>query len=253
MNSSGTESSVLSPPLKLWERIVVVVGEGSDAGRYASRIEDFVGDSLVIAEPQFNSGHTLLRDGLSVTVQLTRDDAIYQFESRISRGGAGSSAQAILSPPRGFRRVQRRLFVRIEMKERIQYALLTSKIDWSCWEHTLTWVEARASDISGGGMRIAEAGEDVSVGSLLLVRLRRFRQEGLPEYIFSICRRVMDDKTGKSRGLEFVLVERLDQFASAPLQVVLPQVLTRFNRAAQNKLVVWIFNRQIILRQKGLL
>ena len=130
---------------------------------------------------------------------------------------------------------------------------MTSKIDWSCWEQALTWVEAQASDISGGGMRIAGADESISVGSILLIRIRRFRQEGLPEYVFAVCRRVLTEKEEKSLGLEFVLVDRLEQLASVPLPAALPPALTRFNHAAQNKLVVWIFNRQIALRQKGLL
>ncbi|MBI5266663.1 MAG: PilZ domain-containing protein [candidate division Zixibacteria bacterium] len=252
MSVSRIDSAVLPQPLKLWEKIVVVVGEGADAGRYASRIEDFQGDALVITEPQFVSGHTLLRDGMPVTVQLTRDDAIYQFESRISRGGADNKGQAILSAPGDFRRVQRRLFVRIEMDTRIEYAVVTPEIDWTCWEHALAWKEAQARDLSGGGMRM-ETPEGVTIGALLLMRLRRLKQEGLPEYIFAVCRREIKEKNGRALGLEFVLVERLDQIASAPQAVHLPPVLAQFNHAAQNRLVVWIFNRQIILRQKGLL
>jgi len=252
MSATRTESSVLPQPLKLWERIVVVVGEGAEAGRYASRIEDFAGDCLVITEPQFLSGNTLLRDGLHVSVQLTRDDAIYQFESRISRGSESTNGQALLSAPHDFRRVQRRLFVRIGMRERVEYAIVTSTVDWSCWQQSLTWVEAQTIDISGGGMRI-EATEEVAVGSLLLLRLRSLRPDMLPEFVFAVCRRIMNDHEGKSLGLEFVLAERLDRTPGAPPPVMLSSPLTQFNNAAQNKLVVWIFNKQIAMRQKGLL
>lgn len=252
MTTVRTDSATLPQPLKLWEKIVVVVGEGADAGRYASRIEDFEGDGLLIDEPQFMSGHTLLREGLAVTVQVTREDAIYEFESQISRGGTAKKGQAVLSAPGNFRRVQRRLFVRIEMNLPVEYAVVISETDWSCWEKSLVWRDTTACDISGGGICIKTA-ESVAVGTLLLVRIRRFRREGLPEYMFAVCRRERSEKSGLSVGMEFLLIERLDQFHLAPNPAELPPALTGFNHAAQNRLVVWIFNRQIILRQKGLL
>jgi len=243
----------VTPPqsLRLWDKLLIIVGEGAESGTYASRVDDVLEDGLIVTDPEFMSGHSRLRRDLPVVVQFTRDDAVYQFESRITRRPELDN-RAFLTLPRNFKRVQRRLFVRIEYHEKVEFALVTSTTDWTGWPRSLEWTESISCDISGGGMRIA-GNEFVAVGTILLLRLRNLKREGLPEYVFAVCRRLMREGKEVFLGLEFVMNELLDQTFGVPDLVLLPAELRRFDRLVQNKLVVWIFQRQIQLRQKGLL
>ncbi|RKX25695.1 MAG: hypothetical protein DRP45_05340, partial [Candidatus Zixiibacteriota bacterium] len=101
--------------LRVWEMIRIIVGEGSDAGHYRARIEDMVPESLVITAPVFVSGKTLLRHGLSVNVQITREDAAYGFQSVVRVEKTPGGRRTTLTPPTEMRRVQRRLFARAEI------------------------------------------------------------------------------------------------------------------------------------------
>jgi c-di-GMP-binding flagellar brake protein YcgR len=176
---------------------------------------------------------------------------VYQFESRIMRRPERDNC-AFLTLPRNFKRVQRRLFVRIEYRERVEYALVGPTTNWSGWPRSLEWADAMSCDISGGGMRIA--GDNfVAVGTILLLRLPSFKGEGLPEFVLAVCRRVMREEKAVFLGLEFLIRELMDRATGAPESALLPAELRRFDRSVQNKLVVWIFQRQIYLRQKGLL
>lgn len=251
MSIPQTENSTPPQALRLWDKLLIIVGEGTEAGTYASRVDDVLDDGLIVTDPEFMSGHVRLRRDLPVVVQFTRDDAVYQFESRITRRPERDN-RAFLTLPRNFKRVQRRLFVRVEYREKVEYALVGPTTDWSGWPRSLEWTDSASCDISGGGMRIV-GNEFAAVGTILLLRLRSFRDEGLPEYVFAVCRRVMREGKDVFLGLEFVISELIDRAAGAPESALLPAELRRFDHSVQNKLVVWIFQRQIHLRQKGLL
>ena len=134
-------------PLKVWEPIEIVVGDGSDAGRYRARIEDFINGGIVITAPEYIDGNTLLRHDLHVTVNICRDDAVYQFDSQIKRVVSGNRKTLILTPPRGIRRVQRRRFVRIELFERLTYAKVNPVLAWQDYEERVQWHQTSTCDI----------------------------------------------------------------------------------------------------------
>jgi c-di-GMP-binding flagellar brake protein YcgR len=252
MTTSQVTTLMLSQPLKVWEKIMIVVGDGADAGTYVGRIEDFADGVLVVTAPEYLSGKTLLRDDIPVVVQITRDDAIYQFDSHIFRHKAGGAEHVKLSAPRNFRRVQRRLFVRIQLREIIDFAPITMSTDWSLWPNCLTWHESVAHDISGGGVRIT-APQPIEVNSVVLVRMRGCQLDALLGNVFAICRRAMRIDDEDQIGLEFISSDRIAKMVESITPGTVPTELRRFDRSAQNKLVVWVFHRQIELRQKGLL
>jgi c-di-GMP-binding flagellar brake protein YcgR len=252
MQTQGTETTLISQPLKLWEKVLIIVGTGQEAGTYVGRIEDIIDGGLVITAPEFVSGKTLLRDDLSVIVQITRDDAVYQFNTHIRRHGPSTAGHVFLTAPRNFRRVQRRLFVRIQFREPIEYAQLSAPVDWGTFPKCLTWHSTVMHDISGGGLRVTAA-TTANAGDIVLLRLPKMKASGFPEYIFAVCRRVWEADGASQLGLEFILEEGLAGAFGADEASHIPTQARQFTRPIQNKLVVWIFQRQIELRQKGLL
>ena len=231
--------------------MLIMVGDGPTAGTYVGRIEDFIEGDVLVTAPEFFAGKTLLRDDLGVTVQFTREDAVYQFESHIRRREP-SGGNVLLSSPRNFRRVQRRHFVRIEWREEIEYGSVTDSIDWQFFPESLGWRRTVTHDFSSNGVRLS-APTPVPVGSIVLLRWVKRRNDAFPDYTFAICRRIWEEAGTVHSGLEFILEDQLSVVLGTETAGKIPPSARKFDRAVQNKLVVWIFHRQIELRQKGLL
>lgn len=242
----------LTQPLILWEKLELVVGEGTQAGHYTTRIEDFSGRAIVVSPPEFIGGHTLLSNGAEVMILITRDDAIYQCYSRITRHPTSEKKLFLLAPPRGVKRVQRRQFVRVEAFERIEYARVINLPEWEKREDLPKWCQSITSDISGGGV-LMSADEDTKPGDLFLLKIGVFPEQDLPEMIAAVCRRVFTQDDQLMAGMEFLTADRLTRHFGINDLKRLPRSIQDFDRGAQNRLVNYVFQRQIELRQKGLL
>jgi len=238
--------------IQLWEKIEIFVGEGSEAGRYKARIEDFTDQGLVISGPEYISGNTLLRNGIDCAVYLTRPDAIYQFHTRITVHGEGSQRAYQLTSPNDIKRVQRRQFVRIDMSRKLDYAVLPVHVPEEMTPETLTWHESVTVNISGGGM-FMRTPHELAPGEVLLLRVYFFSELGLPREIAAICRRVVSHESGQQAGVEFVRAENLSRRLKDRQRLLVPETAAEFDQAAQNRLVNYVFQEQVKLRQKGLL
>jgi c-di-GMP-binding flagellar brake protein YcgR len=248
-----TAQSVLKRlPLQIWEKVLIIAGRGYEAGTYVGRIEDFTDGGLIVSAPEFISGSVLLREGMDVSVQVAREDALYEFETRISKETTSVPGQVWLASPQECQRVQRRLFVRVEWKDEIAYARIQGNEDWPLFPQCCIWYKASMHDISASGLRVS-AVTNVAVGDRFLLRLPRMKGQGFPEYVFAVCRRSFTSGDGTHLGLEFVLEENHAELFGQQCAGVLPTATRGFTEATQNRLVVWIFQRQIDLRQKGLL
>jgi c-di-GMP-binding flagellar brake protein YcgR len=242
----------LSQPLKLWEKLEIVVGKGDKAGFYSSRIEDFVAEGIVISSPEYVSGHTLLRENAEVEILLTRDDAAYRCRSRVRKYPTAQKNFYLLASPGPIKRVQRRQFVRIEMLERLCYARVGPVMDWEEYAERLRWIDTTTVDMSGGGLAM-KAESDLDRLDRLFLRIGFFPRQGLPETVVGIVRRRFTSDKRRIVGIEFIVSERLrDHFSVADVKR-LPAAATGFDRRAQNRLANFIFQREIELRRKGLL
>ena len=149
--------------LRVWDKLRILVGDERDAGVYVSRIEEIFNGGIIITNPEFVSGNSLLRNNLPVIVQFARDDAAYQFHSRIRMQKADASRRFILTPPRVVQRVQRRMFARVEFPTRVIYAPLPADSRWQNWETDGVWYETNAINLSAGGL-LMESSEDMRTG-----------------------------------------------------------------------------------------
>ncbi len=242
----------LSQPLKLWEKLEIITGEGDEIGIYTARIEDFVREGIVISTPEFVKGHTLLRDKASVRVVFTKEDAAYQCQCRISKYPDNSRNLFLLSRPSKTKRVQRRAFVRVDMLEAIRYTCLSRVIKWEDFEEKAEWISSRTENMSGGGLLMKPIG-DLETGTRLLIKVGFFPGIGLPETVCGIVRRIFTVEKCLMAGIEFIVSERLADHFNAEDFTHLPAAVKRFDRRAQNRLVSYIFRQEIELRKKGLL
>lgn len=238
--------------LKVWDKIAIIVGEGREAGIYEARVEDIINGGVVITKPEFVSGHTLLRDGVPVAVQITRDDAAYQFYSRVRLKTSGKQKRVMLTPPKRFERVQRRMFARVEMLIRTRYALVEPGIDWSDWEQSLTWHRAHAQNLSGGGILLKVA-ELMEQDQLVIMEIELFSEANLPSAMVACCRRSFTAEGEKFCGMEFLLNRELSRHFKGSELNSLPSVLKAFDLRTQDRLVTFLFRKQIEFRQKGLI
>jgi len=238
--------------LKLWERIEIVVGEGTEAGHYIARIEDFSKQGIIISCPEMVSGNTLLRDNADCIVFFNREDAMYRLITRIRRD-AGQPNRYVLRPLQEIQRVQRRQFVRVEMWQKMSFAVLPSAVgNASTAGSTLEWVKALCQNISGGGI-LMKTDRELTVDDVLILKCPLFDEIGLPEALVGVCRRVFKEKTGFLYGIEFILEHQIDQYVESTSRALLPKAVMHYDLLMQNKLVIFIFRQQLALRKKGLL
>ncbi len=248
----STQTMHLSHPLKLWERIELVVGDGPEAGRYMARVENMTDKHVVITDPEFVGGRTLLREDMDVNVYVTREDAIYQFSSSIRRTTESGRQYVVLTLPRAFERVQRRSFVRVELSKQLHWVCVPLQADSRSKVDELAWNRSKTIDISAGGLLFGIS-ERLEMGIPLLLRIDFFAELGVPDILCGVTRRITRRDQELVCGTEFILADQLTRhFTSAQLRA-LPQVIRHFDRNAQNRLATHVFQTQVALRQKGLL
>ncbi|HVP06963.1 MAG TPA: PilZ domain-containing protein [Candidatus Acidoferrum sp.] len=250
--TTQTSMRSTSPSLKVWERIEIRVGDGPDAGKYVARVQDFLNGGVVITDPEFLGGSALLREDADVTILLTREDAAYQFHSQIKRISSRGKRQLILTPPRRLERVQRRLFVRVEMLREISWAPVKPHIDWGKYEEQLEWHHGHTVDVSGGGVQL-RMDQPIAAETPLIVKIGFFRELALSEVLPAVVRRTFQRHGERYCGLEFLATDQLPRYFRPEELAHMPLCLKQFDRNAQNRLVSYLFNVQIDMRKKGLL
>jgi c-di-GMP-binding flagellar brake protein YcgR len=242
----------LSEPLTLWEKIEVTIRENKKFGRYLFRIEDIVSDGLVVSEVRFLGGEIRLRNNAQVTIGFTRKDAAYEGYSVITRWRGSRDDRFLLTIPKTVHRVQRRQYVRIEMTGKAAVVLIDDAIGQLQQEQDVTWTECSTVDLSGGGVLIRSQRE-FSGGDLLLLHLPLLEEAELPSLILGTIKRVFSREECYFAGVEFLTGEQAAKDSRAKLLIEMLQEMRFFDEVAQDKLVTFVFQKQIELRQKGLL
>ncbi len=238
--------------LRIWEKLLIIAGEGRDAGMYEARVEDIINGGIIVSNPEFISGHTLLRNDLGAVVQFTRDDAAYQFSSRVRMQEDGNLRRVILTPPKSFQRVQRRMFARVAIPLHVFYTKPPTDGNWKEWEKSAVWLDTYAADVSAGGIQL-KMPETIPGGSVLLLRVCDLISPEQASDMVGLCRRsyILDGQA--YAGLEFVTSGDIDQALGKLGPARLPDKYKHFDRRAQDRLASLLFHKQIELRQKGLI
>lgn len=239
-------------PFKVWEKVEIIAGDDNQAGHYLARIQDFINGGIIITEPEFIQGHTLLHENAEVRVLVTREDAVYQFRSSIKRIFSQSKKQYLLTPPHYLERVQRRLFVRVQLSRPMSWARIVPVAEWQLLDDRARWQSTATIDLSGGGV-LFKVKEEMEHHTRLLIRPSWFTDLGLPETVAALSQRCFRNKADLFCGAAFVLADQLHRFFTPEELAGLPRCISSFDTNAQNTLVNYIFKTQVALRRKGLL
>lgn len=238
--------------LKVWEKVEIVIGEGDQAGHYLARIQDFLNGGIVITEPEFLHGNSLSTENAAVRVIITREDAVYEFSSTVRRSLSSSRKQYLLNPPRHIERVQRRLFVRVDITKRMTWAKVVPVAEWQTLDDRARWIPTSTIDVSGGGV-LFRSDSMIEHGTRLLLRISLLKEIGLPETVAAVAMRSFSRRSEYCCGASFVLSEQLHKSFNAEELGVMPREISLFDKNAQNRLVSHIFQIQVSMRRKGLL
>lgn len=242
----------MKKPLKIWDKIELVIGEGKDVAVYLTRVEDFVAGGIVVSDPERTRGKPQVMENIVVLVLVQGDDAVYQFRSKMKRFASENSRRYILSPPTSVRRVQRRQFVRIDYTGRVRYLdLQIDDIEAFDFEQ-IEWQQSMSTNMSGGGVCM-EIEEGIDLGDALLLQVACFPELELPETVVGVVRRLEYNQGATRAGIEFILRSDLTKHLSMALIRKLPRSIQEFDDRAQNELINFIFREQIDMRNKGLL
>lgn len=239
-------------PLKIWDKLEIVIGEGKTAGYYLTRVEDFVGGGIVISDPERMKGRAQVMENVMVLVLVQGDDAVYQFRSKMKKFASENSSRYILSPPTSVRRVQRRQFVRIDFVTKVRYCPVR-EIDGDEFDlEKIAWKETASINLSGGGLCM-EIAEGIDLGDALLMQVDVLKRLELPEMIVGVVRRLEYNHGATRGGIEFLLRSTLTKHLGMPEIRRLPREVQDFDDRAQNELINFVFREQIEMRNKGLL
>ena len=242
----------MSQPLKLWEKLELVIGEGSQKGIYTARIDDFSNDGIIISKPEFVKGKILLRENAEVLVVFTKDDAAYQCFSKIKKHQVDGKSLFLLSRPGKIKRVQRRQFARVDIIESLKFVCLGRTVDWDNFAENAKWHSTRSENMSGGGLMIKTV-DKLELNTRVLIKIGFFPNHGFPDVVAGVVRRAFKVEKQNMAGIEFIVIDSLgDYFTSDDIEK-LPASVKRFDLRTQNKLVSYVFLQEVELRKKGLL
>lgn len=135
-----------------------------------SIVQEVNSDHIAIGVPMVKTGLLPLQEGETYTFRAVRDDALYEFQSRVlGTKVSGEVMLYLLSPPEKLKRKQRRRFFRLPCSLEIHYKVISSG-DAGATEEGEPSQKAMAADLSGGGLLLV-TNRELPPGAVLLLRL----------------------------------------------------------------------------------
>lgn len=234
-------------PLVIWEKIEILTSLDDTAGLYVARIEDFENEGLLITQPEFIKGETLLRDKCPVILRVTKSDAVYHFESTIQKKDIDGFQKFFLSNPVFKQRIQRREFARLVYSTPLEYTVYDEK-----YKNNQQWYKSYSWDISGNGI-LFEVKDFVKQHTALLLKIDLFNELDIQVPILGLSQRILLDNKTRLCGLSFVTSDQFQGFEKKHGTHHIKNLEHNFDLQAQEKLVSFVFQQQLSQRKKGLL
>ncbi|MDN5293814.1 MAG: hypothetical protein PWQ91_1798 [Eubacteriales bacterium] len=213
--------------LEINQKVELHIKLGEFAGIYPSRIEE-ISDRVILLAAPIKKGRVLpVETGTPVEVCFARQNCFYCFASVVSGMVREKVPLVVVQKPEKIERVQRRRFVRFEVRLPVKFYLLDNQ-----YNPLPPQLEGFTVNISGGGILLATEAE-VKIGDQLQLEIA-FPDGTIIEAVGRVVRlqEVWEDRKAINyAGIEFILLSSRDQ-----------DTITRF-----------IFQQQRLLRAKGLL
>lgn len=211
-------------PLKVNRPIDIVTG-GNQSNTYRCRIKSFSGERMVALLPTEVTDAADLIPGTKVKISYIDNTAVYSFYSEVIIVGNGNPLTVTLGKPVNLSRIQRRNFVRLDIRLKV----ISNKIDEESEIESFT---ATTIDISGGGILFG-CNAELSVG------------QNLEATVF-----LSDNQTVAANGR---VVRVIENSASSKHRFSIGFEFTSIKESERDKIIKFIFNQQRVLRNKGLL
>lgn len=149
--------------LKLNQKVQIVLEEGQSLTKTClSQIMDYDNSSMLIAEPTHRSQPVEIPVGSVIEVLVIDTKCVYSFNTSVI-GKQKNPPSLWLSLPETYRRVQRREYVRVNMKLPVVINLKAeTEIDDNCFNSNIlaeqvsqdSYFNTSSIDVSGGGIKI---------------------------------------------------------------------------------------------------
>jgi c-di-GMP-binding flagellar brake protein YcgR len=218
----------LKEKLKAHQRVQLNIVEGQYKGNYYSRIEDLVGDeTIIVALPPVDNAAVMVHVGDIINVFYWDSMAQYAFEAKVINRQDGVTPTITLEKHSEVQRMQRRSYFRIQTGLRVVFSVERDDDDESAEPQ---YYEGLTLNISGGGMLLSTSVK-LEMGDTLLIKLYLSEQE----YMVA---------TGR--------VERLEYLASKDLYRA-GIIYVAIHENDRDKIIAFVFKKEIDLRKKGLL
>lgn len=211
--------------LQVNARIEIRVDDPDYGGKYFSRIMDLNQKEIKIMAPAVQG--TVLPIPIRTPIQITfiGERALYSFDTIITSRFNNPISGFTLKMPSKMQRIQRREFVRLEVKIQSRYRIVNELNLLE--ENPEPFNEGYILDISGGGIRFC-SDEELEVGSYLemMLDIEPIQSEILLGRIVRCFRR---EEGGHEIGVAFL----------------------ELTASVQDQIISWIFDKERDLRRKG--
>jgi c-di-GMP-binding flagellar brake protein YcgR len=213
--------------LKVHQRVQLNILEGPYKGNYYGRIEDLVGDEVIVVAlpPVAGNSPALVSVGEKINVFYWDSVAQYAFEARVINRKDEVTPTITLEKYSEVQRMQRRSYFRIQAGLRVVFNI--ERDDESTEPQSN---EGQTLNISGGGMLLS-TNVKLELGDNLPLKFYLSEQECMVA-------------TGR--------VERLEYLASKGLYRA-GIVYVAIHENDRDKIIAFVFKKEIGLRKKGLL
>lgn len=200
---------------------------GDDNNRFRSRVEAVLDSELLVAAPIKGGALVPVQPGTVIKVTYVDTVAIYTYWCEIISRNGNIPPTLTLGRPIGFKKIQRRNFIRMDVKLPVTLQRLNGEYAGTGESFTVT-----TADLSGGGMLFTTSNE-LAAGDLLEGTIELTGKDNI-KVIGRIVRIIENPPKAEHRfsaGFEFIAIDEADR----------------------DKIIRYIFDQQRELRRKGLL
>lgn len=242
--------------LELREKLHLEMEREGKKYTFLSRVLEHNAKAIIVEYPTALEGGGVLLVDDRVEVTITRSDAIWGFHSKVIEKIAGQQPLMKLAPPRKIERNQRRRYVRVDWLTACRWRpFLSPKADDPKAEVVGEEADGTILNISAGGILMA-TNDPPKNGDYLVVKPLNVNWP----LAGAIAGKIMwhrsqppESRFSMHVGVDFRDLEEFAAGWTKEQREKLPGNIVMLSQATRHKLMQFIYQRQIELRNKGLI
>jgi c-di-GMP-binding flagellar brake protein YcgR len=247
--------TVKATRLELWEKLVLQTARDDREYTFLTRVVDQMNEELIVEYPTATEGGGELMVGDPVSASITRPDAVWAFKTKVLAKIQDRPPRMVLAAPKNLQRIQRRRFVRVDCFCPCKWIAVYQPDQGKDGEALGDMAEGTIYNISAGGVLMA-ADEPPATGSYLILRPRA-KDWPLPGWMPGrVAWRRPQQEEGKYEveiGVDFREFDDMTKGWPESHLKKLPDDILNISQLVRQRLMQFVYQRQIELRKKGLL